>query len=188
MKRAIVTGGAGFIGSHMVDLLLSKNFKVIVVDDLSGGHTKKIKQHFKNKNFSLKKKNILTIKPDDKIFNKVDYVFHFAGIGDIVPSIEKPTTYMQVNVQGTVNILEASRFHNVKKLVYAASASCYGLTKKLTNGINITNETDSAKELNNDKKKTNLTSFFLFFSRCKFIFFKIFVADILFSIPVFTIF
>mgnify|MGYP006083003389 CR=1 FL=1 len=133
MKRAIVTGGAGFIGSHMVDLLLSKNFKVIVVDDLSGGHTKNIKQHFKNKNFSLKKKNILTIKPDDKIFNKVDYVFHFAGIGDIVPSIEKPTTYMQVNVQGTVNILEASRFHNVKKLVYAASASCYGLTKKLTN-------------------------------------------------------
>ena len=131
-KIAIVTGGAGFIGSHMVDLLLSKKIKVIVVDNISGGHTKNIKNHFKNPNFKLQKIDICKLKPDTKIFKNVDYVFHFAGIGDIVPSIEKPDNYIMTNVQGTIKVLEAARKAKVKKFVYAASASCYGITKNIT--------------------------------------------------------
>ena len=126
---AIVTGGAGFIGSHMVDLLLKKNFKVIVIDDFSGGHNKNLSQHKKNINLKIKKIDICKIKLNEKIFENCKYIFHFDGIGDIVPSIEKPTDYMNVNVQGTIKILEAARFNKIRKLVYAASASCYGLTK-----------------------------------------------------------
>ena len=123
---AIVTGGAGFIGSHMVDLLLKKKFKVRVIDEFSGGHKKNLIHHKKNKNLLIKKIDINYIKKNDKIFKNVKYVFHFAGIGDIIPSIEKPINYMQTNIQGTINILEASRHNKIKKLIYAASSSCYG--------------------------------------------------------------
>ena len=130
MKKVVVTGGAGFIGSHMVDLLLKKGFSVTVLDNFSGGHKKNLKHNLKNKNLKIKRLDIRKLKKNDKIFSNVDYVFHFAGIGDIVPSIEKPYEYMEVNVQGTVKVLEASRFYKIKKFVYAASASCYGKTKK----------------------------------------------------------
>lgn len=133
MKKAIVTGGAGFIGSHMVDLLLKKDFLVIVIDNFSGGHKKNLKHHAKNKRLKIIKADIRKISNNDKSFYKVDYVFHFAGIGDIVPSIEKPSEYMDVNIQGTVKVLEAAKFFNIKKLVYAASASCYGLNENIIN-------------------------------------------------------
>ncbi len=125
-KIAIVTGGGGFIGSHMVDFLLKKKFKVRVIDNFSGGHKKNLAHHKNNKLLEINKFNILTIK-DKKIFKDVDYVFHFAGIGDIVPSIEQPKKYMNVNIQGTINILELCKSANIKKFVYAASSSCYGL-------------------------------------------------------------
>jgi len=128
-KIAVVTGGAGFIGSHMVDLLLSKKFKVNVVDSLVGGHKKNYQRHLKNPLFKFKKMDICKIKPNSSFFKNADYIFHFAGIGDIVPSIENPTNYMETNVQGTIKVLEAARYSRVKKFVYAASASCYGLTK-----------------------------------------------------------
>lgn len=131
MKKVIVTGGAGFIGSHMVDLLLKKNYFVIVLDNFSGGHKKNLIHHSKNKKLKIKKIDIRKLKKNDPIFKDVDYVFHFAGIGDIVPSIEKPVNYMEVNVQGTIKVLEAARFFNIKKLVYAASASCYGLNENI---------------------------------------------------------
>lgn len=127
-KTAIVTGGAGFIGSHMVDLLLSKDFKVIVIDNFKGGHLNNLKIHKKNKNLSIIKKDINENKFNLKKIKNIDFIYHFAGIGDIVPSIEKPKEYMLTNVQGTVNILEMARELNIKKLVYAASASCYGKT------------------------------------------------------------
>jgi UDP-glucose 4-epimerase len=124
---AIVTGGAGFIGSHMVDLLIDRNYEVRVIDNLTGGHERNVAHHASNANFSLKEVDICNLEPDDAAFKDAKYVFHFAGIGDIVPSIEKPTAYMQTNVQGTVRVLEASRFAGVQKVVYAASSSCYGL-------------------------------------------------------------
>jgi UDP-glucose 4-epimerase len=72
------------------------------------------------------------LSPSSSLFRDVDYVFHFAGIGDIVPSIERPAEYMSVNVQGTVAVLEAARAVNVRKVVYAASSSCYGLADSPT--------------------------------------------------------
>tara|TARA_Y100000591_G_C21850506_1_gene711416 strand:+ start:2061 stop:3065 length:1005 start_codon:yes stop_codon:yes gene_type:complete len=128
-KIAVVTGGAGFIGSHMVDLLLRKNYKVRVIDNLSGGRLENIKKHFKNKNFYFQKKDICKIEPDHKFFKSCDYVFHFAGIGDIVPSIENPIKYFKANVIGTAKVLKAAQKASVKKFIYSASSSCYGLAK-----------------------------------------------------------
>lgn len=126
MKNAIVTGGAGFIGSHMVDVLLEKGYKVKAIDNLLGGNLTNIKHLKNNSDFSFEERDIRNFKPNDPFFKDVDYVFHFAGIGDIVPSIENPLEYMSINVQGTVNMLECSRAANIKKFVYAASSSCYG--------------------------------------------------------------
>lgn len=124
---AVVTGGAGFIGSHMVDLLLQRGYQVRVIDNLVGGHAKNLAQHRDNPDFSFHQVDILTIQPDSPLFHNAEYVFHFAGIGDIVPSIEEPLRYMETNVLGTVHVLQAARAANVKKFVYAASSSCYGL-------------------------------------------------------------
>lgn len=124
---AVVTGGAGFIGSHMVDLLLAKGYRVRVVDNLSGGHEANLAQHKGEPRLTLERTDIRTLELDAGAFKDAAYVFHFAGIGDVVPSIEKPTEYMATNVQGTVRVLEAARAAGVKKLVYAASSSCYGL-------------------------------------------------------------
>ena len=124
---AVVTGGAGFIGSHMVDLLIDKGFVVRVIDNLSGGHERNLAHLASNPDLSLYKQDINTLESDSLVFKDVKYVFHFAGIGDIVPSIEQPIAYMQTNVQGTVRVLEASRKAGVKKFVYASSSSCYGL-------------------------------------------------------------
>lgn len=132
MKNCIVTGGAGFIGSHLVDLLLRKKYKVVVIDNLSGGRIENLKHHKKNKRLALKTIDINKINKDNKVFNNIDYVFHLAGIGDIVPSIEEPSRYMMTNIQGTVNILEAARYSGVKKFIYAASSSCYGINNKRT--------------------------------------------------------
>ena len=131
-KIALVTGGAGFIGSHLVDLLISKNFEVRVVDNLKGGRLKNLLHHKKNKNFKFKKLDINNVKKNEKFFKNINYVYHLAGIGDIVPSIENPKDYLMTNVQGTVNILEASRHNKVKKFVYAASSSCYGVNNNRT--------------------------------------------------------
>lgn len=124
---ALVTGGAGFIGSHMVDVLLEHGYSVRVIDNLSGGHEKNLGHLAGEPRLSTEWADIRTIEPDSTLFRNVDRVFHFAGIGDIVPSIERPTEYMDTNVQGTVRVLEAARHAGVKKLVYAASSSCYGL-------------------------------------------------------------
>jgi len=124
---AIVTGGAGFIGSHMVDLLLAEGFEVRVIDNLSGGHERNLAHQSGNSDLKLEKFDICQLNSDNAIFRGAKYVFHFAGIGDIVPSIEKPTDYMNTNVQGTVRVLEATRAAGIEKFVYAASSSCYGL-------------------------------------------------------------
>ena len=131
-KIAIVTGGAGFIGSHMVDLLLERGFKVRVIDNLIGGREANIARHKGNADLSLERADIRDSKPGAALFRDVDCVFHFAGIGDIVPSIERPAEYMSVNVQGTVRMLECARHAGARKFVYAASSSCYGLARTPT--------------------------------------------------------
>lgn len=126
-KIAIVTGGAGFIGSHMVDLLLDRDYKVRAIDNLTGGRESNL-SHVKDKaDFEFYREDIRALKPDSPIFADAHYVFHFAGIGDIVPSIEKPIDYMSTNIQGTVHVLECTRYSGVEKFIYAASSSCYGL-------------------------------------------------------------
>jgi UDP-glucose 4-epimerase len=124
---AVVTGGAGFIGSHMVDLLVDRGYAVRVIDNLYGGREQNIAHHADNPEVIAEWTDIRAITPDHSFFDDARYVFHFAGIGDIVPSIERPSEYMEVNVQGTVRVLEAARRAGVEKLVYAASSSCYGL-------------------------------------------------------------
>ena len=124
---AIVTGGAGFIGSHMVDCLLANGFRVRVVDNLVGGRESNLAHHGGNADLVLDIRDIRDIEPGEPLFAGAKYVFHFAGIGDIVPSIERPVDYMATNVQGTVRVLEAARAAGVEKFLYAASSSCYGL-------------------------------------------------------------
>lgn len=128
---AVVTGAAGFIGSHMVDLLLERGFKVHGIDNLSSGREANLDHCRSNPNLVLAIKDIRDLKSDDPLFTNASYVFHFAGMGDIVPSIELPVDYMSTNIMGTVHTLEAARHAKVKKFIYAASSSCYGLATEL---------------------------------------------------------
>jgi len=124
---AVVTGGAGFIGSHMVDLLLARGFRVRVIDNLVGGQEENLTHHGSHPDLAVERRDIRDLDARSPIFHAVRYVFHFAGIGDVVPSIERPADYMNTNVQGTVRVLECARHAGVEKVVYAASSSCYGL-------------------------------------------------------------
>lgn len=123
---AVVTGGAGFIGSHAVDALLARGFSVRVVDDLRGGRLANLAHVLDGGRVDFHEIDICDLSPDSAIFTGADLVLHFAGIGDIVPSVERPADYMQTNVMGTVRVLEAARHAQVRRLVYSASSSCYG--------------------------------------------------------------
>ena len=133
--RVVVTGGAGFIGSPMVDLRVDRGFRVHVLDNLTGGRAANLAHHATTASVVLDERDIRDILPGDALFKDARYVIHFAGIGDIVPSIERPVEYMSVNVQGTVVILEAARAAGVAKFVYAASSSCYGLAEVPTSEL-----------------------------------------------------
>ena len=128
---AVVTGAAGFIGSHMVDLLLEHGYRVRGIDNLSGGRREHLAHHEGNPALAFEVRDVRSLAPDDPLFAGARYVFHFAGIGDIVPSIERPVDYLSANVMGTVCALEAARAAGVAKFVYAASSSCYGLATEL---------------------------------------------------------
>jgi len=131
MPRAVVTGGAGFIGSHMVDLLVDHGYSVVVVDDLATGRVENLAQHRREPRVDFQELDMCTITPASRLFKGVDHVFHFGGLGDIVPSVERPLAYMRANVDGTLAVLEAARHAAVRKFVYAASSSCYGLATEL---------------------------------------------------------
>jgi len=124
--RVLVTGGAGFIGSNLVDRLVESSHKVTVLDNLSTGNIAnldKVKEKINFINIDIAKDKL------DNYFENIDYVFHLAGLADIVPSIENPKAYFEVNLFGTLNVLEASKIKKIKKFIYAASASCYGIPK-----------------------------------------------------------
>lgn len=127
LPKAVVTGGGGFIGSHAVDLLVGRGYRVAVVDDFSTGHRANLAQYAGDNRVEIHERDILGLEPGDPIFDGARHVIHYAGIGDIVPSIERPRDYMNVNVQGTVRVLECARAAGVRKFVYASSSSCYGL-------------------------------------------------------------
>ncbi len=130
-KIAVVTGAAGFIGSHMVDLLLDAGYRVHAIDNLSSGRVANLAHRKSDAKLAFEVKDIRDACPDDLLFQGAEYLFHFAGIGDIVPSIDRPVDYLSANVMGTIHALEAARSAQVRKFVYAASSSCYGLAKEL---------------------------------------------------------
>ena len=124
-KKIIVTGGAGFIGSHLVDKLLDIGHKVVVLDNFSTGR----KENLNHVNGKIKLVECdLDIKGDwIKEFKNTDWVFHLASLADIVPSIQNPEGYFRSNVDATFYVLEAARYANVKRFIYSASSSCYGI-------------------------------------------------------------
>ena len=124
-KKILITGGAGFIGSHLVDALLEKGNDIIVLDNFSTGRPQNLK-HVSDKTQFIECDISKSGEWQNK-FKNVEKVFHLAALADIVPSIENPVSYYQSNVNGTFNILEACREHGVKKIVYSASSSCYGI-------------------------------------------------------------
>lgn len=125
--KSLVTGGAGFIGSHLVDRLIAEGHEVIVIDNFSTGRPENLKQHEKNKNLTLIEADIQDFKTIQKYFKGIDWVFHIAALADIVPSIQHPADYFRANVDGTFSVLEASKNANVKRFIYAASSSSYGI-------------------------------------------------------------
>ena len=125
MKKIIILGGAGFIGSHLCDLLLKKKYKVLVIDNLSTGRLSNL-SHLKNK-IKFIKADISKQGDWQNNFKNTKYVFHLAALADIVPSIENPKKYFEANVTGTLNVLEAVKKYKVSKIIYAASSSCYGI-------------------------------------------------------------
>jgi len=124
---AVVTGGAGFIGSHMVDNLLAHGYYVRAIDNLVTGRESNLSHLSRNTDFSFARADLRSLEPGNALFTDARLVLHFAGIGDIVPSIERPLEYLSANVQGTVHALECARAARAGKFVYAASSSCYGL-------------------------------------------------------------
>jgi UDP-glucose 4-epimerase len=125
--RALVTGGAGFIGSHLTEMLLSAGHEVTVVDNLACGRRENLKGFDKNPKLHFHQVDIRDRESLRACFKGVEWVFHLAGLADIVPSIEQPTGYFETNVHGTLNVLECAREVGAKRLVYAASSSSYGI-------------------------------------------------------------
>lgn len=126
--KAIVTGGAGFIGSHLVDLLLKENIDVTVLDNFSTGRPENL-DHVRDQ-IDLVECD-LSVKGDwIKHFGNGDWVFHLAALADIVPSIQQPEAYFRANVDGTFNVLRAAKAAEVKRFIYIASSSCYGIPDK----------------------------------------------------------
>ncbi len=128
MTRVLVTGGAGFIGSHLVDLLLDAGYEVTVLDDLSTGRRTNV-EHRSEADFRFVEGSAADPVAVSRAIAGCERVFHLAALADIVPSIVEPTAYFQANIDGTGVVVEAARRAGIAKLVYAASSSCYGIPK-----------------------------------------------------------
>lgn len=125
--RCLVTGGAGFIGSHLVDRLLADGYEVVVIDNFATGRAENLKAAASSGHFTLHRADIADFETVRPLFEGVDWVFHLAAMADIVPSIRRPMVYHRANVDGTIAALEAARAGGVKRFLYAASSSCYGI-------------------------------------------------------------
>jgi UDP-glucose 4-epimerase len=122
-----VTGGAGFIGSHIVDCLVNQGKEITILDNISTGRPENLKHLADNSDIKIINADIADYPKIRQYFKEVDWVFHLAALADIVPSIVHPLHYHHSNVDGTVAVLEAARKASVKKFIYAASSSCYGI-------------------------------------------------------------
>lgn len=127
--QVVVTGGAGFIGSHLVDRLVAEGHQVTVLDNLSTGSKANLAGVTGRKNLRIHTADVADHDAIHRFFEGADWVFHLAALADIVPSIERPLEYHRANVDGTVSVLEASRRAGVRRFVYTASASCYGIPR-----------------------------------------------------------
>ena len=124
--RILITGGAGFIGSNLCEYFLSKNYKVVCLDNFATGHLHNLKDFINNENFSLIEGDIRNATTCRQAVEGIDYVLHQAALGSVPRSINDPVTTNDVNVSGFLNMLVAARDANVKRFVYAASSSTYG--------------------------------------------------------------
>ena len=127
-KKILITGGAGFIGSNLTIELVRQGYKVTVLDNLSTGRLENLKEVKKKIKFikcDISKKGLW-----HKHFKNVYYVFHLAALADIVPSIKNPESYFNSNVNGTYNVVKYTNMYKIKKIIYSASSSCYGIPKK----------------------------------------------------------
>ena len=128
--KAVVSGGAGFIGSHLVDRLLTEGHEVVVIDNLATGRLGNLREAMSRGSVRLVEADVAdteTIRPS---FEGADWVFHLAARADIVPSIQRPLDYHRANVDGTASALEAARAGGVKRFIYVASSSCYGIPEQ----------------------------------------------------------
>ncbi len=126
MSKCLVTGGAGFIGSNLVDELIKRGDEVIIIDNLSTGKKENI-----NSKAEFCEADIRDIEKIKPLFKSVDYVFHLAAFARVQPSIEDPITANDINLNGTLNVLVSARDAEVKKVVYSASSSAYGNQEKM---------------------------------------------------------
>lgn len=134
-KKVIVTGGAGFIGSHIVDGLVRLGYEVVIIDNLLTGKRERI-----HPQATFYEKDIRSFEDITPLFAGVDFVFHLAALPRVQPSIQDPRTTHDINVTGTLNVLLAARDAGVKRVIYSASSSAYGnqdtlpLTEDMTPG------------------------------------------------------
>ncbi|MFH1798600.1 MAG: SDR family oxidoreductase [Candidatus Omnitrophota bacterium] len=125
--KVLVTGGCGFIGSHLVDRFLEEKHQVTVLDNFSTGRPENLAHQKGNKNLCLIRQDITDFNGINQCFKDVEAVVHLAALADIVPSIVNPSEYYKSNVAGTYSVVEAARVSGVKRFIYAASSSCYGI-------------------------------------------------------------
>ena len=130
-SKILITGGAGFIGSNLIEHFLKQNNEVICLDNLSTGHKKNITPFFENKNFQFIEGDIRDLDVCKKATQGCDYVFHQAALGSVPRSIKDPATTNAVNIDGFLNMLIAAKDEKIKRFIYAASSSTYGDSKEL---------------------------------------------------------
>jgi len=125
--KAVVTGGAGFIGSHIVERLLAAGHSVLVLDNFSTGRPENLAHLLRDPRLSVERVDVANDSQLPALFGGANWVFHLAALADIVPSMDRPLDYHRANVDGTVAVLEAARQARVHRFIYAASSSCYGI-------------------------------------------------------------
>jgi UDP-glucose 4-epimerase len=128
-QNILVTGGAGFIGSHIVDKLMKEDFDVTVIDDLHTGSLTNVSPHRNRKNFHFVEGDIRDINLVRKTLTDVDVVFHEAALASVTLSVKDPIFTNQINVEGTLNLLKASCDLNIKRFIFASSGAVYGNTE-----------------------------------------------------------